>query len=122
MAAFTIHASKDGESRRHIVVGFGNGFAEMGDSVAQRCQIVTIGQYDQLGKTQGQTRQNAGPGAGLGHDATTRRTSATEPGFKPSPADSFRKVLRNHPGMTGFNIWPRRLHRGLKEYFSGKIK
>jgi hypothetical protein len=50
MAAFMVHASKDGGSRRHIVVGFGNRFAEMGDSVAQRRQIVTVGQYHQLGE------------------------------------------------------------------------
>ena len=46
MAAFTVNASKDWKSRRHIEVGFADGLVQMGDGVAQRRQIVTIGQYD----------------------------------------------------------------------------
>jgi hypothetical protein len=73
-------------------VGFGDRLAEMGDGVAQRRRIVTIGQYDQFGKRR---------------DQDTTQRHATEPRFKPSPADSFRKVLRNHRGLIGFNIWRR---------------
>jgi hypothetical protein len=44
------------QDRRHIVVGFGNGFSPMGDSVAQRRQLDAIAEHDRLGKAQGPRR------------------------------------------------------------------
>jgi hypothetical protein len=63
----------------HVTFCFGDDLGEMPDCVAQRREFAAILQHDGLGKT-----------VIPRHDATP----ATEPGFKPAPADSFRWLPR----------------------------